>query len=217
MLHKNYLFLFLFLLLATACKKHSVSYKTLTLQPIDNPNEVHIFGNNTGNEGSNPLSPEIDGAAWTQNSDTVGVRAALQFDLSSIPASAVIDSSRLTLYSNPTPLNGNLVDANYGTDNTLLIQQITAPWTASAVRWTNQPIAISTGEIIIPSTTQSFLDLPNIDVTSMVNNMVKNNTNYGFLIRLQTEIAYNSRIFCSSKYSDTTKHPKIAVWYHTSD
>jgi hypothetical protein len=217
MLRKNYLFLFMFLLLAAACKKHSVSYKTLTLQPTDNPTEVHIYGNNTGNEGSTVLSPEIDGAAWTQNGDTVGVRAALQFDLSSIPGSAVIDSSRLTLYSNPTPINGNMVDANYGTDNTLLIEQITTAWNASLVRWTNQPTATSTDEVVIPSTTQNFLDLPNIDVTSMVSNMVKNNANYGFLIRLQTETAYNSRIFCSSKYSDTTKHPKIAVWYHTSN
>lgn len=219
MIRKNYFVLCMFLLLTVACKKHSVSYiyKTLTLQPNNNPNEVHIFGNNNGIDQSTPTSPEIDGTSWTYTGDTIAVRGALQFDLSSIPASAVVDSSRLTLYSNPTPLNGNLVDANYGADNTLLIQQITTPWTASTTNWTNQPTATSTGQIVIPSTSQSLLDLPNIDVTAMVTNMVKNNTNYGFLIRLQTEVPYNSRIFCSSKYSDTTKHPKIAVWYHTSD
>jgi len=217
MLHKNYFFVCLFLFLIFACKKHGVSYKTLTSQPTNNPTEVHIFGNNSGIDQSTSASTEIDGAAWTYNSDTVAIRGALQFDLSSIPSTAVIDSSRLTLYSNPTPLNGNLVDANFGTDNTLLIQQITTSWNANTVNWTNQPTATSTDEVIIPSTTQNFLDLPNIDVTAIVSNMVNNNTNYGFLIRLQTEIAYNSRIFCSSKFSDSTKHPKIQVWYHTSN
>jgi hypothetical protein len=217
MFRKNNLFLCAFLLFALSCKKHSPVYKSLTLQPTNNPTEVHIFGNNNGIDESSDVAPEIDGAAWTTGGDTIAVRGALAFDLSSIPASAIIDSSRLTLYSNPTPLNGNMIDANYGAENALLIEQITGSWVASSVTWTNQPTATSSGQIVIPSTTQNFLDLPDIDVTAMVGDMVKNNTNYGFLLRLQTEVAYNSRIFCSSKYSDSTKHPKIAVWYHMTD
>jgi hypothetical protein len=93
------------------------------LSPSPNPDEVHIHGNSSY-EGSDPNAPEIGGAAWTDGS-VVGMRAALKFDLSSIPSDAIINSATLSLYSNPTPLNGNHVDANFGSDNSLLIQQIT--------------------------------------------------------------------------------------------
>ena len=116
------------------------------------------------------------------------------------------------LYSDPTPLNGNQVDANYGTDNSMLIQQITQSWSTSTVTWVNQPVATSTNQVVIPTTTSSLLDL-NIDVTTLVAGMINNNMNFGFLIRLQTETPYASRIFCSSKYSDAAKHPKLVVIY----
>lgn len=185
---------------------------TLNLVPSPNPDEVHIFGSN-GYEGSDPQAPEIGGAAWTTSGNPVFMRAALKFDLSTIPSDVIVNSATLSLYSNPTPLNGNHIDANYGTDNSLLIQQITNGWTANTVTWVNQPAATSNSQIIIPSTTQSMLDLPNINVTSQISDMIKNNTNYGFLIRLQTEVYYTSRIFCSSKYSDASKHPKLVVVY----
>jgi hypothetical protein len=178
---------------------------TLILQPSNNQTEVHIWGNGTSVEGSGIGSPEIGGADWTSGGSAEGMRAALEFDFSSIPASAIINSAKLTLYSNPTPLNGNQIDANYGTGNSFLIQQITAPWIGSSVRWNNQPTSTTVNQIIIPSTTQPFLDLPDIDVTALVSNMVKNNSNYGFFIRLQSEVVYRSRIFCSSKYSDASK------------
>jgi hypothetical protein len=137
----------------------------------------------------------------------------LQFDLSNIPANASITSAKLTLFSDHTPLNGNQIDANYGTDNSLLIQQITTPWSTSTVKWNNQPGTTTSNEILIPSTTQPYLDLVDVDVTDMVSSMVKNNANYGFFIRLQNEVIYTSRIFCSSKYTDATKHPKLVVEY----
>lgn len=182
-----------------------------TLSPSPNPDEVHIYGNSSY-EGSDPNAPEIGGAAWTDGS-VVGMRAALKFDLSNIPSDAIINSATLSLYSNPTPLNGNHIDANFGTDNSLLIQQITNSWMATTVKWNNQPTVTATGQIIIPSTAQSRLDLPNIDVTAMVSDMVKNNANYGFFIRLQSEVIYTSRIFCSSKYPDASKHPKLTIVY----
>jgi hypothetical protein len=187
---------------------------TLTLSPTQNPTEALIWGDGTvGLDKSGEGSTEIDAAAWTYNSNPIWARAALQFDLNSIPAGATIYSAKLTLFSNPTPTNGNLVDANFGANNSMYIQQITAGWDPTAVKWYNQPQATATGEISIPSTTQSLLDLTNIDVTNMVKGMVQNNANYGFLLRLQNETYYNSRIFCSSKYADATKHPKIVIQY----
>ena len=141
------------------------------------------------------------------------MRGAFKFDLSGIPTNAIINSAKLTLFSDHTPINGNQVDANYGADNSMFIQRISTPWNANTVSWSTQPATTTNDEIAIPSTSQSFLDLIDVDVTSLVGSMINSNANYGFMIRLQSETIYTSRIFCSSKYSDASKHPKLVVVY----
>lgn len=183
------------------------------IQPGNNLSEVHIWGNNADKEQSGVNSVEIGGVAWTHYGDPIAMRAALKFDFSNIPSAATIVSAKLTLYSNPTPLNGVTDRANSGNDNTLLIQRITSSWVPSSVTWNNQPPATSDGQIVIPHTNEAFLDLVDIDVTDFVDNMIANDANYGFLIRLKTESIYTSRIFCSSKYTDASKHPKLEIIY----
>ena len=95
-------------------------FLTLTQQPSNNPDEVHIWGNSSLN-GSGPGQPEIGAVSWTDGS-TIGMRAAFKFDLSSIPSSATITSAKLSLYSNPTPINGHHPDdlrANFGSNNVM--------------------------------------------------------------------------------------------------
>ena len=184
---------------------------TLTLQPTNNPYEIHLAAYNSGGDISDPHASTLDGDAWTNNGNPVTVRGLFRMDMSSIPSHAKILSAKLSLYSNPTPINGDLVHANYGSDNSIFIQRVTSTWD-STVRFPNQPSVDVASEISIPSTTQSFLDLTDIDVTSMVQTMVSNG-NYGWMIRLQNEVYYNSRQFASSKYSDASKHPKLVIVY----
>jgi hypothetical protein len=33
------------------------------------------------------------------------------------------------------------------------------------------------------------------------------------MLQLQNEATYNSRIFCSSKFNDVKKHPKLVIVY----
>lgn len=183
----------------------------LTSQPNCNENEVHLYGA-VGNDQSDPTAPEFGAEAWTSGGSNVFMRALLKFDFTDIPVNARIVSAKLTLYSNPTPLNGNPPNANFGTDNTMLIQRVTSSWNKTA-NWNLLPTSTATDQIIIPHTPLSKLDLIDIDVSKLVSEMVKANNNFGFLLRLQNEITYNSRIFCSSKYSDVTKHPKLVVEY----
>ena len=185
--------------------------QTLTLQPDSNAYEYQVT--NLNGQNLTHISPEISIDAWTTSSQPWILRDIFKFDLSSIPAGSAIISANLYLYSNPEPSTGNLSDANYGTSNSLLLQQVTATWSPATLSWFNQPAASAATQIIIPVTTQSVLDL-NLDVTGMVGSMVSNNANYGFLLKLQDEVIYNSRIFISS-YNTTypDKHPKLVVVY----
>jgi hypothetical protein len=137
----------------------------------------------------------------------------LKFDLSTIPATATIKSAHLFLYSNPNPPTGNQIDANSGPSNAFLFQQITSNWTTSTVSWANQPSVSTSNQIVVPQSNLARQDL-DLDVTSMVGSMVNNNANYGFFLRLQNEVTYNSRIFVGSRnptYPD--KRPKIVITY----
>lgn len=186
--------------------------QTLTLQPANNQYEYIIA--KIGNQDASQVGgPEIPIAAWTKNSADYTLRNVIKFDLSTIPVAATIKSANLYLYSNPSPLTGNFVDANFGSANSLILQKVSSNWSGSAISWSNQPPTSQTGQVIIPSTTQSRLDL-NIDVKEMVQSMISENNNFGFFLKLQNEVLYNSRIFISS-YNTTypDKHPKLVVVY----
>ena len=194
-----------------SCKKNSHTPHTVTLQPSNNNDERHILGNNNGYDQSTHAT-ELDAAAWTVNGNIVYVRGLFRFDLSSIPANATVTSAKLSLYSNPTPLNGDLVHANSGPDNSMYIQRIVSSWTPSTTNWTNQPSTTTSDQVLIAHTSQSLLDLTDVDVKNLVVTM-QSSSNYGFMIRLQNESIYNIRDFCSSTYSDASKHPKLVVTY----
>jgi len=185
---------------------------SLTLQPNNNPLEYTIAILN-GSNASGPTIASLEADAWTSGGSPFTLRGIVKFDLSSIPASATIKSANLYLYSNPAPTTGNFVDANYGTSNAMYIQQVTSPWSTSNLTWSNQPSTTTSNQVLVPHTSQSMLDL-NVDVTAMVASMVNTNTNYGFLLKLQNEVTYNSRIFVASNNATyPAKHPKLVVTY----
>jgi hypothetical protein len=184
----------------------------VTLSPIDNPNEYTWIGNTSGDFSEGPFPKELGAEAWTVGGAYVAVRSGFRFDLSNLSNTAIA-SAHLTLYSNPTPGTANLTTPNYGTSDQFFIQRINSSWSSTSNgTWATQPTTDTTAEVLIPQTNLSSLDLPNIDVTQLVKNMIASG-NYGFMIRLQNEVTYNSRIFCSSSYSDSTKRPVLVISY----
>lgn len=186
--------------------------QTLTLQPANSSeNEMSYAGNNNGsNLGGHVIC--LNTEAWTIGGVPLFIRGAFRFDLSSIPPSATIISAKLSLYSNPTPINGDQISANSGPNNSFYIRRIIGNWTAATATWQNQPATTTTDQISIPSTTQAFLDLVDIDVATLVSSMRSTN-NYGFMIQLQNEVTYNTRQFCSSYHPIAAKRPKLVVVY----
>jgi hypothetical protein len=179
--------------------------------PSNNADEINVtlLG---GADNSNKTSIEEPLAAWTIGGTPVINRNLLKFELKGIPPGAVIIKADLFLYSDTIPKNGDLVHANYGADNSFVIQQVAGPWDPASVTWFNQPGGMTANQIVVPSTDQPFKNL-DIDVSQMVQSMVDNNANYGFKLQLNNEHIYTSRIFCSSYYSDPSRHPRLEIQY----
>jgi len=147
---------------------------------------------------------------WTINGVLLYGRSLFKFNMSPIPAGAIINSAKLVLFSDTLPDNGDLIHANYGTTNDFWIQRVAGAWDQNT-NFNTLPSLDTAGEVHVPQTSQPFLKL-NLDVTTMVNNMATNGNN-GCEMKLNTEQLYNSRIFCSSLYSDTTRRPYLSVTY----
>jgi hypothetical protein len=185
--------------------------QTITLQPSNNAaNEANIAV--IGSQNATSHDKDLDAAAWTINGSPVYIRGSFKFDLSGIPVNATIISAKLSLYSIPDPTNGDLVNANSGTNNAMYIRRIITSWDGNTVTWQTQPATTTADQISIPHTNQAFLDLIDLDVKSLVDAM-RTNGNYGFMMSLQNETIYNIRQFCSSFHSNAAKHPKLIIVY----
>ena len=189
-----------------------IGTQTLTLQPsniLSDEANISIIG--TGNATSH--DKDLDAGAWTFNGITGYIRGAFKFDLSGIPPNATIASAKLTLYSIHDPTNGDLVNANSGSDNSMFIRRITSSWNGNTVTWQTQPTTTTTDQILVPHTNQAFLDLTDLDVTSMIDAM-RTSGDYGFMLTLQNEVIYTIRQFCSPTHADASKHPKLVIEYY---
>lgn len=163
--------------------------------------------NNTTNYGS---SAEFSSIAWTVGGTPVTVRSLVEFDLSGVPAGAVIDSARLSIYAYNSPGNGS--HSTLSGSNESLIQRVTTSWTESSVTWATQPSTSTLNQVSIgPASTMT--DYPDINVTDMVQDMMTYG-NYGFMLRLTNESYYRRMIFGSSDNTDNTLHPALKVCYH---
>ncbi|MEO5942890.1 MAG: DNRLRE domain-containing protein [Ferruginibacter sp.] len=183
--------------------------KTLTLQPDSNITELNFAIINGAN--ASVQDKDIPAVAWTSGGNPLITRGAFQFDLSTIPANATIISAKLTLYSIPIPIDGDQINANSGSDNSMYIRRINSAWSAAST-WQTQPGVDMTDQVLIPHTNLPFLDLVDVDVKNMVGKM-KVSGNYGFMLNLKNEVIYTARQFSSSRYPDATKHPKLVVVY----
>jgi hypothetical protein len=174
------------------------------------PYELTFLSNSASPAGNNQ-DPELLAETWTINGSEVFGRSFMKFDLSRIPAGTTLKSAHLVLFSDTIPQNGDLIHANSGTNNDFYIQRVTSGWDLVNTNWNNLPSTETTGQAYVPQTNQPFLNL-NVDVTTIVNNMLVNG-NYGMVMRLNTEVLYNCRIFCSSNYSVAARRPYLIVTY----
>lgn len=211
-------------LFITSCKKNvssestTTEHKTIVLRAEPTTETAANIELNLGllngntNWTANPAS-ELDCLAWTVSSQPAVMRPLMRFAaLPCCGGSTPPTAAYLTLFSDPTPGNGDRVHANSGTNNAFYIRRVTSSWEwkTNTTTWFNQPPTTTTGQVLIPHTSAASQDLVNIDVTQIIKDIYVNG-NYGIMLQLQNETKYNSRIFCHSAYSDASKRPYLTI------
>ncbi len=145
------------------------------------------------------------------------IRSLLCFtQLNSIPDNAVILSATLRLYGTNADRNTSYPGAPSDFhSNTVIVQQVTSPWNENTVTWNTQPTTTTTNQFTIPQSNAEYnwnCTISNSDLVAMVQNMVSGN-NYGFMLKLETEVHYRNMVFSSSDCSDSTLWPELEITY----
>ena len=144
--------------------------------------------------------------AWTWGGNAGIQRSFIKFDLSSIPSTAIITSAQISLYSIDSP--STEYDNPLSGSNAAYLSRVTSSWNESTVTWNNQPGITTTNQVLLPQSTNDYEDYLNVDVTSLVADMIVNPTNsFGFRLSLQTETEFRRLSFSSSDATNTAKHP----------
>lgn len=196
---------------------NAISQTTVVFQPnANNGKDAYINSNfpNT-NYGSYIL---LSSGSWTWSGDVGIVRSFVEFNLSSIPTNAIVTSAKLSFYNNDEAL-GNLYftgndHSNLTASNASFVSKVTSTWDENLINWNNQPsydaqYMVPLSQSINPN--QNYLDL---DVLNIVQDMVSfPATNYGFILRMQTEDYYAGLLFASSDYVETSSRPKLEITY----
>jgi Fungalysin metallopeptidase (M36)/Fungalysin/Thermolysin Propeptide Motif len=149
---------------------------------------------------------------WLQFGNTEIRRSAIQFDLSSIPTNAVIDSAFLYLYFSQKFVQDNPPFTGHFGNNILEIRQITEAWQSASITWNNQPATTATGMVVLPAATAQTQDYPKINVKALVTNQFLNG-NHGFMLKNQSETPYKITCLTASEETNATKRPKLLIYY----
>jgi|GEM_PF-5881016 len=149
------------------------------------------------------------GGVYTQS------RTYIYFDLTSIPASAIVTSAYLNLHFdsliNPTTYSGSP-----GQNGTLL-SMVNQSWNLDSVTWNNQPNVSTTDTVIVGPTAGIRTDITNINVSTPVQTWIANpGQNYGWRFWQISEYAVQESQEDFASSFDTLrpdKMPTLVVTY----
>lgn len=200
--------LFISLLLANFISLAQMQNGQITIKPSATQGkdaQVYSIGNTT-NYG-NVVNLLLN--TWTNQSVLGSIRFFLEFDLSSLPANAIIDSAYLKLYYD------SLNSVNYRThmgQNDMEVKRVSSPWNENTITWNNQPATSATNVLTIPpftNPTQNYI----INVSLLVQDIISTQ-NYGFMFKMLDESNFGrASIFASSDHPDSTLHPELTISY----
>lgn len=186
-----------------------IHHYSISLQPDGEKGKDALFGKIVpdNNYGS---SENIHLYAWTQSGAVNVNRAAVEFDLSEIPAEATIDSASLSLYFNSTSAYG---DQHEG-ETAFTIQRITTAWDESSITWRTQPAASSINQVYVDGAISPTQNFAGIDLKQLIGDYILDAENsHGFLLRFQDESPYKVALLASSDHPLAHLRPKLEIHY----
>ncbi|MEO0470703.1 MAG: DNRLRE domain-containing protein, partial [Bacteroidota bacterium] len=197
---------------------------SLSIQPNAQDGKDATVWNNgaTTNYGN---SPYLNTYLWSNSSlpnplDPGIKRFFTEFDLGLLPPGATVTDARLSLFhdtADPDPGQTIPFSQNWFIDYDLAIQRVTQSWTENQVTWANQPTATTANQVVVGPATTTTQDYTNIDVTTLVNDMLANQ-NFGFLFRMEDESDRRAALsFASSDNANTGFHPLLVMEYTFCD
>jgi hypothetical protein len=134
-------------------------------------------------------------------------RSFVQFDVSSIPAVAIINTATMRLYLDTAPAASRSYDAH----------RVTASWVETTINWSNQPATVAGATSTQATGTASGVWL-SWDVKSDVAAFVLGTySNFGWRIKDQVEDSgtnYQS-YFRTREYTGATYDPQLVVTYYS--
>lgn len=156
---------------------------------------------------------QVAANAWTYGGEPGIVRNLIEFDLQDINSSLKVEKAILSLYAWDNDQKEFGQHSTLSGSNQCILHRVTTPWEEDKVTWSSHPEYTFENQTIIPSSDFPIQNYPEIDVTLLVKDMIKNpNNSFGFLLKLNTEEYYRMMNFCSSDHSDPELRPQLKVF-----
>jgi hypothetical protein len=149
-------------------------------------------------------------------------RSLIEFNLDTLPKSAVIKRALLTLwYDLPIPFDSTYYTTNTGPGAGIVwygavLQQIVEPWEENKVTWNTQPKTIEANQVylspFIRNSNMIQMDVTKLFVQSSTSD-VASYPNYGMLFRTWPVERFPGFRFASSDYPDARMRPRLTIYY----
>jgi len=186
---------------------------SLVLRPGSEGKDALIFNRNDSQTSNFGNDAHFHAMTWSWDFEDATYRSLLQFDLSSVPAGAVVTSAALTLYAD------NFVSVNVNGHSKLThsnaskLYRATQRWDENGVTWANQPPLVAQASAVLAES-QSSSQNYTLNVTNDIKSMLEFPfENFGWLLKLDNETTYAGLFFASSDHATAALRPKLVIHY----
>lgn len=201
--------IFVALLIASFYKGATPSFGaagSVTLQPGSEGKDTHAREWVPGSAGGSDTSINAGGGDF----EPLSARGYLEFDISSVPSDATINSAVLYLYYHNW-YGPNDVSESIGA------HKVTSSWGEGTLTWNSQP---SYGSSVASTTVgnSSSYGWYSWDITFLVAGWKSGSiANYGVVLKDPIETADTAKVFYSSDFGTASLRPKLEIIYTTDD
>lgn len=165
--------------------------------------------------------PMIKADEWTVSGYRTNSIGLFDFNLKMFPSNTIIKSAKLSLYANnPQPNDDYKQMSNYSAGSTTYksnacwLYRIVDPWEENTITYNIKPRVVKQNPHYLPVSESYNQNYLNIDVSQLVEDIIKNPTNsYGLMLKLDNEIKFTRMAFASSDHTNTALHPKLTLNY----